>query len=83
MAKEIVSRTKENMEIDLEFDETAIDFIAKTGFDQAYGARPLRRALQSKIEDAFAENFLEGKFKKGDTVVVSAEDDKIVMNTKP
>ncbi len=82
MAKEIVSRTKENMEIDLEFDETAIDFIAKTGFDQAYGARPLRRALQSKIEDAFAENFLEGKFKKGDTVVVSAEDDKIVMNKK-
>ncbi len=74
MAKDIVKRVDENMDITVEFDDSAIEYIAKEGFDPAYGARPLRRALQSKIEDAFAESFLDGKFKAGDTVVVSAKD---------
>jgi len=82
MAKDIVKRVKENMEITVEFDDSAIEFIAKEGFDPAYGARPLRRALQSKIEDKFAESFLDGGFKKGDTVVVSAEDGKAVFTAK-
>ncbi|MCI8342381.1 MAG: ATP-dependent Clp protease ATP-binding subunit [Firmicutes bacterium] len=82
MSNEIVARTKENMDITVEFDDSAISFIAETGFDPAYGARPLRRALQSKIEDAFAESFLEGKFAKGDTAIVKAVDGKIEIGKK-
>ena len=82
MAKDIVKRVDENMDITVEFDDSAIDYIAKEGFDPAYGARPLRRALQSKIEDAFAESFLDGKFKAGDTVVVSAKDGEAQFDLK-
>ncbi len=51
-------------------DNTPIEKIAEEGYDKAYGARPLRRAIQSKIEDAFAEEYLLGKWKAGDKVSV-------------
>ena len=54
--------------------DAAVAEIAKEGFDPVYGARPLRRAIQSKIEDALAEKLLEGGFKAGDTIVVDAAD---------
>ena len=57
MTKEIVKRVKENMDIHIEFTDEAISLLAKEGFDPAYGARPLRREIQSKIEDEFAEEF--------------------------
>ena len=82
MTKEITSRIKENMDITVEFDDSAVSFIAKTGFDQAYGARPLRRALQNKVEDKFAESYLEDKFKAGDTVVIGAVDEEITIAKK-
>ncbi|MBQ9994573.1 MAG: ATP-dependent Clp protease ATP-binding subunit, partial [Clostridia bacterium] len=49
--------------------------IAKVGFDPVYGARPLRRAIQSRIEDPLSEKMLEGAFKEGDTVLVSMDGD--------
>lgn len=61
MSKTVVARAKENMKIDLTFSEEAISLIALEGYDQSYGARPLRRAIQSKIENFFAEQYLEGK----------------------
>ena len=79
MAKEITGRIKENMDITVEFADSAVELIAKEGFDPAYGARPLRRALQSKIEDKFAESFLDGGFKKGDTVTVTAENENVIF----
>lgn len=82
MTKEITARIKENMDITVEFDDSAVNFIAKTGFDQAYGARPLRRALQNKVEDKFAESYLEDKFKAGDTVVIGAVDEEITIEKK-
>lgn len=82
MSKEIVQLSKENMEVEIEFDETAVDYIAEKGFDPLYGARPLRRSLQNEIEDKFAEGFLEGKFKKGDTVVVKAENNAVEICRK-
>ena len=51
MTKEIVKRVKENMDIHIEFTDEAISLLAKEGFDPAYGARPLRREIQSKIKD--------------------------------
>jgi len=80
MTKEIVKRVKENMDIDIEFTDEAISLLAKEGFDPAYGARPLRREIQSKIEDEFAEEFLRNEIKAGDSVKVGVKDDKFVFN---
>ncbi len=65
--------------IEAEFDESAVSLLAKEGFDPVYGARPLRRAITSKVEDLFAEEMLEGTIKSGSKVTVSAENDKITI----
>ena len=70
LTKTLCKRIKENMNISVSFTDKAIEKIAEDGFDKAYGARPLRRAIQSKIEDTFAEAFLRGDFKAGDKVSV-------------
>ena len=80
MTKEIVKRVKENMDIHIEFTDEAISLLAKEGFDPAYGARPLRREIQSKIEDEFAEEFLRNEIKASDSVKVGVKDDKFVFN---
>ena len=81
MTKEIVKRVKENMDIDISFTDEAIALIAKEGYDPAYGARPLRRELQSKVEDRFAEEFLTGDIKKDDSVTVDAADGQLVFKS--
>ena len=63
-------RIQENMNINVSFTAKALEKIAEEGYDKSYGARPLRRAIQSSIEDAFAESFLRGDFKSGDKVSV-------------
>ena len=70
MTSVLAKRIRENMNITVSFTEKAIGKIADEGYDKAYGARPLRRAIQSKIEDAFAEAFLRGDFKSGDKVSI-------------
>ena len=70
MTDTLAKRVKENMGITVSFTEKAIEKIAEEGYDKAYGARPLRRAIQFKIEDAFAEEYLQGKFHAGDKVSV-------------
>ena len=81
MTKEIVKRVKENMNIDINFTDDAITLIAKDGFDPAYGARPLRRELQSRVEDRFAEEFLNGAIKNGENVVIDAKDNELVFSS--
>ncbi len=73
MAKTLSQRVQENMSIKLTFTDKAIEKIAEVGYDKAYGARPLRRALQNKIEDAFAEEFLSGSFQKGSKISVGVK----------
>jgi len=63
--------------IDMSVDESAIDLLAEQGFDQVYGARPLRRAIQNAVEDTVAEKMLEGKIKDGDAITITAKDEKI------
>ena len=58
-------------------DESAVKLLAKEGFDPVYGARPLRRAITSKVEDLFAEEMLDGKIQNGDSVIIKAEDGEI------
>ncbi|MDD4774720.1 MAG: ATP-dependent Clp protease ATP-binding subunit [Eubacteriales bacterium] len=64
--------------IDIEFGDDVATLMAKEGFDPVYGARPLRREIQKRIEDSFATEMLEGKVKKGDSVTASVEDGNVV-----
>lgn len=73
MTDTLAKRVQENMGISVSFTDKALEKIAEEGFDKAYGARPLRRAIQSKIEDAFAEEYLQGNFKAGDKVSVGVK----------
>lgn len=75
-------RCKEQMDITLRVQNTAKDIIAEAGFDQKYGARPLKRAIQNKIEDVLAEEILEGKVKNGDTVSLGARNGKLKFSVK-
>ncbi len=63
-----------DMELHASVSPAAVTEIAKEGFDPIYGARPLRRAIQSKIEDVLAERLLEGRFQAGDTILVDIKD---------
>ena len=65
--------------ITLEADDDAVAELARDGFDPQYGARPLRRAIQSMVEDAVAEKMLEGELKSGDTAHVRLRDGKVVI----
>ena len=67
------------MGIHLDAGDAAVKELAREGFDPKYGARPLRRAIQSKVEDAVAEKLLEGTLKEGDTAKLTVEDDKLVV----
>ena len=70
-------RCEEQMDIHLNVTNSAVDYIAEAGFDAKYGARPLRRAIQSKIEDRLANELLEGKIKRGDIVQVQYRNKEI------
>lgn len=78
MTEELRKRLKEQ-QIDFKLTEEAKKVLAKEGFDPAYGARPLRRAIQRNIEDRLSEELLKGNISKGDTVNIDAEDDKLVV----
>ena len=76
-----VSKLKErNIKIDI--DDSVVEYISNVGFDDSYGARPLRRAVQSKIEDKFAEELLDGNIKDGDHIKLMAKDDNVLMLSK-
>ena len=68
-------RVQEQMDITLKLDEEAKAYLVDAGYDQKYGARPLKRAIQTKIEDELAGLILEQKVATGDTVLISAEKD--------
>ena len=74
-----VSARMESMGIRLDASDEAVRELAKEGFDPKYGARPLRRAIQSKVEDAVAEKLLDGTLKEGDTARLTVEDDKLCV----
>ncbi len=67
------------MGMQAEFTDAAVEKIAAEGFDPLYGARPLRRAIQTQIEDAMAEQMLGGAFRAGDTIRVDVQDGKFVL----
>jgi ATP-dependent Clp protease ATP-binding subunit ClpC len=78
-----VTRQMAEKEIKLEVTETAKDLLGKKGYDEVFGARPLRRVIQDLIEDRLSEDLLRGNFQSGDTVVVDLEEEEIVIRSEP
>ena len=79
MLKEVQNRMKEQG-IDIKIQNSVKKLIAEKGVDKSYGARPLRRAIQTIVEDALAESILDGNIKKGQEIKLSAKDGKIKIN---
>ncbi|GLB31161.1 ATP-dependent Clp protease ATP-binding subunit ClpC [Lacrimispora amygdalina] len=82
MMKDIMRRTSDQMSITIEIDEAAKDYLIQKGYDEKYGARPLRRTIQSSLEDKLAEEILSGTVKTGDTVLVTAGDDGLKFSVR-
>ena len=66
--------------IKLEVTDAAKDLLGEKGYDEVFGARPLRRVIQDMVEDKLSEDFLRGKFQPGDTAVVDVEGEEIVVH---
>ncbi|MBA7673078.1 Negative regulator of genetic competence ClpC/MecB [subsurface metagenome] len=78
----LVSATQQLAErgIKLEVTETAKDFLGEKGYDEVFGARPLRRLIQDMVENKLSDDILRGKFQSGDTAVVDLEGEEIVVH---
>jgi ATP-dependent Clp protease ATP-binding subunit ClpC len=76
-----VTQQLDEKRIKLEVTEAAKDFLGEKGYDEAYGARPLRRVIQDMVEDKLSEDLLCGKFQEGDTVVVDLQGEEVVVRT--
>lgn len=78
MADDLRKRLREQ-EIDFELTEAAKKHLAKDGFDEQYGARPLRRAIQKQVEDRLSEELLRGNIRQGSRVIIDVEDGKLIV----
>lgn len=76
-----ISRKLAEREIKITLTYEAIDFIVEKGYDQVYGARPLKRTIQNYVEDPIAEKLLEGSFNKGDCIIVDLENEQLTFST--
>lgn len=82
LLKELKQRVASQMEIQLKFGDSVKKLIFEKGYDKKYGARPLKRAIQTNIEDELAEAVLKGEIKRGDTVQVTVRNDKVKFVVK-
>jgi ATP-dependent Clp protease ATP-binding subunit ClpB len=64
----------------LELTNPALDLLGEAGFDPVYGARPLKRAIQQKLENTLAQAILKGEFMPGDSIIVDAEEGNLVLH---
>jgi ATP-dependent Clp protease ATP-binding subunit ClpC len=77
----LVERLKE-IKYKISFDETIVDYLAKVGFDEIYGARPLKRAIQDKIEDLISEEVLTGNVLENKSYELKLQDEEIKLVKK-
>lgn len=82
LLNELTKRCKEQLSIDVSFKNSVTKWLAETGYDVKYGARPLKRAIQNKLEDPMADEILEGKIHEGDHVDVKVVNGKVKMQVK-
>ena len=69
----------EAQNLTIEVTDEVKDYLGEAGYSEAYGARPLRRLIQKRIEDGLAEEILSGKYKEGNKIVLKLKDEKIVF----
>ncbi len=81
MLKDLFKRLAER-ELSIEVTDEVKDHLSKNGYSEAYGARPLRRLIQRKVEDMLAEEILSGKYTAGDTIILKLVDDKLTFDKK-
>jgi ATP-dependent Clp protease ATP-binding subunit ClpA len=70
------------MKYGISYDETLVEYLAKVGFDELYGARPLKRAIQDKIEDYISEEVLNGNVVENEEYILTAEDELVKFKDK-
>jgi len=82
MLETVTERLKEK-EINLKVTDKAKDFLGEKGYDRVYGARPLRRIIQSSLEDKLSEDLLRSKFRAGDTITVDLDGEELSIHAEP
>jgi len=79
--KKLVSRLNE-MKYKISYEDTLVDYLSKVGYDELYGARPLKRAIQDKVEDLLSDEVLMGNIIEGKTYVLKVVDENVVIQKK-
>ena len=81
MVSNIAKRSKAQMNISLEPTKEVLEHLAEVGYDEKFGARPLRRAIQTNVEDKLAEGILAGEIKEGDAVKIDYVDNEVILKS--
>jgi len=79
LLKKLALRFKENSGGTLVWDETALDYLARRGYQPAYGARPLKRVIQQEVETALSRQIVRGAIKPGDQVTITAKSGALLL----
>ena len=79
--KKLVNRLSD-IKYKIVYDDTLVEYLAKVGFDEMYGARPLKRAIQDKVEDLLSEEVLTGKMVEGKTYTIKVENEEVKVQKK-
>jgi ATP-dependent Clp protease ATP-binding subunit ClpC len=79
--KRLVTRLVD-MKYNITYDDSLVEYLSKIGFDELYGARPLKRAIQDKVEDLLSEEVLTGKMIEGKTYLIKVVDEQVVVQKK-
>jgi ATP-dependent Clp protease ATP-binding subunit ClpC len=79
--KKLVARLNE-MKYNISYDNSLVEYLAKIGYDELYGARPLKRAIQDKVEDLLSEEVLTGKLIEGKNYLIKVVDENVIIQKK-
>jgi ATP-dependent Clp protease ATP-binding subunit ClpC len=79
--KKLVTRLVD-MKYNISYDDTLVEYLAKIGYDEMYGARPLKRAIQDKVEDLLSEEVLTGKLIEGKNYLIKVVDENVIIQKK-
>ena len=82
LLEELTKRCKDQLSIEVSFKDSVRKWLAETGYDAKYGARPLKRVIQNKLEDPMADEILSGKIKNGDHVDVKVVNGKVKISVR-
>lgn len=82
MLKGVAKRSREQLGINIKFLPSVKDYCAKVSYDRKFGARPLRRTIQNKIEDEIAEKILSGEINAGDNVTISYKNSEVIFTVE-